>query len=125
MEQERPELTFQQIWQQHDEIGRKAPRDMMWGLDQVKNEADEWHDEHPDPTSQEFLYEGADVILAWMTAMKGAGISMEVAMQAVWEKTNIVLDRLIRTEEIALKEGIEHDLAYDRVKMEEKYEASL
>ena len=115
---ERP--SMEQIWAQHDEIGRERPRDMMWGLNQVKNEADEWHDEHPDPTSQEFLYEGADVILAWMTAMKGAGISLEVAMQAVWEKTNIVLDRLIQTREIELREGIPHEVAYERIKENEK-----
>lgn len=120
METDRPELTFQRLWQHHDEIGRQAPRDMMWGLDQVKNEADEWHAEHPDPTSQEFLYEGADVVLAWMTAMKGAGISMEVALQAVWEKTNVVIDRLIQTNEIVLKEGVEQDVAYERVKRGEK-----
>lgn len=115
---ERPD--FSQIWQQHDEIGRQAPRDLMWGLDQVKNEADEWHDEHHDPTSQEFLYEGADVILAWMTTMKGAGISMEVALQAIWEKANIVVDRLLQSREIALREGVEVDVAYVRVKEKEK-----
>lgn len=114
--------TFNKVWQQHDELGRLAPRDMMWGLDQVRNEADEWHAEHPDPTSQEFLYEGADVVLAWMTTMKAAGISMEVALQAIWEKTNIIVDRLIQSHEIAMTEGVEMDVAYQMVKEKEKDE---
>lgn len=117
---ERPAPSFQDLWQQHDELGRLVPRTLEWGLNQVKNEADELHDEHHDPTSQEFLYEGADVVLAWMTTMKAAGISMEVALQAIWEKTNIIVDRLIRTREIEMTEGVEHDVAYARVKQEEK-----
>jgi phosphoribosyl-ATP pyrophosphohydrolase len=116
---ERPTPSFDQIWQQHDELGKLAPRTLEWGLNQVKNEAQELHDEHHDPTSQEFLYEGADVVLAWMTAMKAAGISMEVALQAIWEKTNIVYDRLVQTNEIVLREGVEQDVAYLRVKQNE------
>lgn len=111
---ERP--TFNQIWTQHDELGREAPRDMVWGLNAVKSEADEWHDEHHDPTSQEFLYEGADVVIAWMTAMKGAGISMEVALQAIWEKTNIIYDRLIDARILSQGGAMTFDDAYNQVK---------
>lgn len=114
--------TFERIWEHHSELNRLAPRDLTWGLNQVKSEADELHDEHHDPTSQEFLYEGADVVLAWMTTMKAAGISMEVALQAIWEKTNIVVDRLLQTHEIMLREGVEQDVAYARVKEKEKNE---
>jgi hypothetical protein len=75
----------------------------------------EWQEEHPERDMHNFLLEGADVMIAWISTMRMAGVSWQTAFEAVKFKYDIIEERINRTVE-TMQEGHEYDVAYEYVK---------
>ena len=69
-------------------------------------------DEH----REHFIEEGADLIIVWMGAMKEAGFSYEVSLQAVKKKLDVVIDRASVTNDLVEMTGRSWDENYQAVK---------
>ena len=109
---------MREIWDHHDNLLREVPdRPLRWSLDSIKAEAHELSEADHKDDPEGFLHEGADVVLSYMSAMKAAGFSYEVAMQAVMEKLNIVIDRAIRAN--LMPSDMPWQQRYETVKAEE------
>ena len=116
-EQERPEIEFSDVWEWHDRLRELTPsRSQYWGLYKTKEEAEEWCVTDADINEDQFLAEGADVMIAWMTVMKSCGYSYEVAMQAVIDKLDVVIHRAERTNILVVENGQSWDKNYQRIK---------
>jgi hypothetical protein len=87
-------------------------RSTYWWLDKNHEEAEEWRQEDPELDMHKFLDEGADQIISWVQTMRSAGIDWSTALQAVLFKMDIVQERLTRTAEIVMTEGLDYDVAY-------------
>ena len=89
------DLSFRSLWQHHDHIVRNTPpRSTQLGVESTRREADGWCVTDPDINEDQFLEEGADVVISWMTTMKSAGYSCEVAIQSIYEKMNVVINKM-------------------------------
>jgi hypothetical protein len=92
---------MKEVWDHHDHIVKNTPtRTHEWGIQAIRNEVDELSEIDPQTNPQEFLYEGADIVISYFTTMKSAGFSYEVVSQALIEKLNIVIDRFILAEKM-------------------------
>ena len=91
---------------------------MYWGIEKTYEEAEEWRVTDPDINEDQFLDEGADIVIAWMGAMKSAGYSYEVAIEAIRLKMNIVIDRVIEADILTKNSDMGFDEAYQKVKFD-------
>lgn len=106
-----------EIWESHDYLVKETPeRSYYWGLYKAKEEAIEWTCTDPDINEDQFLDEGADLIISYMTTMKSAGYSYEVACEAIMAKLNVVIDRAIDTTAETESNGKSWDENYLEVK---------
>ena len=112
---------MKELWDYHDHIIQNTPkRSVYWGLQSTYEEADEWRVTDSDINEDQFLEEGADIIIAYMTTMKSAGYSYEVAMQAIYEKMNVVIDRVVEADILSRGGTMSFDTAYKSIKELEK-----
>lgn len=117
--------TFDELWAHHENIRTYSPpRTVEWVQQKAIEEAQEFAETHPDNNMDHFLEEGADLFITWMGTMKEAGVSMEVALQAIWMKMNTVIDRMIDTETISKERGIPWEEAYGVRKAQEMKEGT-
>ena len=82
--------------QQLDNIVREEgiDRSTYWWLEKSNEEAQEWKVTDPDIDFEAFLMEGADVFISWVGTMRAAGVSWEMAWDAVKFKMDIIEQRL-------------------------------
>ena|SRR3990167_9055264 len=114
-------MDFEELWEHHDNIGKYAPhRSVYWGLQKAREEADEWCFTDPTINEEQFLSEGADVVIAWMGAMKEAGFSYDVALESIRLKMNVVIDRVIEADILSRGGAMTFDTAYQNIKSLEK-----
>ena|SRR3990167_6616680 len=118
MERERKQgINFKDLWNHHDNIGIFTPkRSKYWGLHKTTEEAMEWEVTDSDVNEDQFLDEGSDVVISWMTTMKSAGYSYEVAMEALVSKLNVVIDRVIEADILVKNSTMTFDEAYLKIK---------
>jgi phosphoribosyl-ATP pyrophosphohydrolase len=108
---------MREIWERHDHLMEITPkRSQYWGHAKAVEEAEEWAITDADINEDEFLSEGADLIIAWMTTMKSAGYSMDVALEAIQIKLEAVIDRAERTNIMTIENGSTWDNNYKRIK---------
>ena len=109
---------MKELWDYHDNIVTNTPkRSVYWGLHKTTEEAQEWEVTDPDINEDQFLDEGADIVISWMTAMKSAGYSYEVTIEAIRLKMNVVINRVLDADFLCRTKGMEFDEAYQKVKL--------
>lgn len=109
--------SFEQVWEHHEHIRANSPRrSVEWVQQKAVEEAHEFADTHPEYGMEHFLEEGADLFITWMGTMKEAGVSMNVALEAVWRKMNIVIDRMIDADLLSRGGAMTWNEAYQQVK---------
>jgi hypothetical protein len=108
---------MKEIWEKHDKLIEITPkRSHYWGLDKAVEEAEEWRITDWEVNEDQFLEEGADLVIAYLTVMKSSGYSMEVAMQAIMNKLDVVIDRAERATVMEIENGLGWDRNYQKVK---------
>ena len=110
-----------ELWEKHDQLLEVTPhRSVYWGIYRTQAEAVEFTQTDPELTPQEFLDEGSDIIISVMTTFKSAGISYEVALQAIHNKLDEITDRATKaTIEVPIFDS-EWEEAYQRIKQKAK-----
>lgn len=91
------------------------PRSVYWAQHKVAEEGLEFEVTDHELNRHEFLSEGADVIIAWIKAMREAGVSWEVAFQAVLFKYDVLELRFQETN-LLMGNGKTHEENYNATK---------
>ena len=108
---------MKEIWEKHDRLMEITPkRSHYWGLHKTVEEAQEWEVTDWMFNEDQFLEEGADVVISYLTAMKSSGYSMEVALQAIVDKLDVIIDRADVANNLVEMNGRSWDENYQAVK---------
>lgn len=121
------EHDIQELFQRSQEIeAQTSPyvdRNLGWWQGKNVEEATEWSEENPEEDMHNFLLEGADVMIAWISTMRMAGVSWQTAFEAVKFKYDILEARISQTVQL-MQEGHEYEVAYQQVKDASKSQPS-
>lgn len=109
--------TFEDAWERHDRLIEVTPkRSQYWSLHKSVEEALEWEVTDADINEDQFLAEGADVVISYMTTMKSCGYSYDVALEAIMDKLDLIINRAERTNILTIENGQSWDHNYKRIK---------
>lgn len=119
---ERERRTIEEVFDHYGHIERLAPpRSRDWLLDKGLEEVEEIRGTDPVTHPEAYRGELGNLLMVWIGLCREAGISVETALQATFMEENVVIDRLIRTNDLD-GNGKTHEQNYRMIKWQDQQE---